>query len=212
MVDLHNINRTLDQNTKIADLMYGHPGIFIQRLRGSFAPENNPSAPKIQICQLKCGCWIIADGNCRLGLLLKKNPNATISDLPSNLMSTYRYGDWDEDTMNWWNPAPKSIEKAMTSSIEKMKKTNNKNTGKGKIFYGLIEKVDDNTFFAVIINIAKGQSCSAEANSITETNKKLKHNIRKNLRKMDVEFDEPIQLELNEVNIETHECSNKVSL
>jgi hypothetical protein len=113
--------------------------------------------------------------------------------------------------MNWWNPAPKSIEKAMTLSKEKMKKTN-KNTGNGKIFYGLIEKVDDNTFFALIINIAKGQSCSAEANSITETKKKLKHNIRKNLRKMDIEFDEPIQLELNEVNIETHECSNKVSL
>lgn len=211
MVDLHNINRTLDQNTKIADLMYGHPGNFIQRLRGSFAPENNPSAPKIQICQLKCGCWIIADGNSRLGLLLKKNPNATISDLPCNLISTYKYGDWDEDTMNWWNPAPKSIEKAMTSSKEKMKKTN-KNTEKGKIYYGLIEKVDDNTFFALIINIAKGQSCSAKANSITETKRKLKHNIRKNLRKMDIEFDEPIQLELNEVNIETHECSNKVSL
>jgi hypothetical protein len=211
MIDLHNINRTLDQNTKIADLMYGHPGNFIQRLRGSFAPENNPSAPKIQICQLKCGCWIIADGNNRLGLLLKKNPNATISDLPSNLMSTYKYGDWDEDTMNWWNPASKSIEKAMTSYREKRKKTN-KNTEKGKKIYGLIEKVDDNTFFALIINIAKGQSCSAKGNSITETKKKLKHNIRKNLRKMDIEFDEPIQLELNEVNIETHECSNKVSL
>ena len=69
MVDLHNINRTFDQNTKIADLMYGHSGNFILRLRGSFAPENYPSAPKIQICQLKCGCWIIADGNNRLGLL-----------------------------------------------------------------------------------------------------------------------------------------------
>jgi hypothetical protein len=211
MVDLHNINRTLDQNTKIADLMHGHPGNFIQRLRGSFAPENNPSAPKIQICQLKCGCWIIADGNNRLGLLLKKNPNATISDLPSNLMSTYKYGDWDEDTMNCWNPAPKSIGKAMTLSIEKIKKTNT-NTKKGKKFYVIIEKIDNNTFFALIINIAKGQSCSAKANSITETKKKLKDNIRKNLRKMDIEFDEPIQLELNEVNIGTHECSNKVSL
>jgi hypothetical protein len=72
MVALQNINRTLDQNTKIADLMYGHPENFVQRLRGSFAPESNLSAPKIQICQLKCGCWIIADGNSRLGLLLKK--------------------------------------------------------------------------------------------------------------------------------------------
>lgn len=210
MVDSHNISRTFDQNTKIADLMYGHPGKFVQRLRGSFAPENNPSAPKIQICQLKCGCWIIADGNNRLGLLLKKNPNATISDLPYSLMSTYKYGDWDEDTMNWWNPAPKSIEKAMTLSKEKMKKTN-KNTKKGKIFYGIIEKIDDNIFFALIMNIAKGQSCSAEANSITETKEKLKCNIRKSLRKMDIEFDEPIQLELNEVNIENHECNNKVS-
>ncbi len=208
MVALHNINRTLDQNTKIAHFMYGHPGNFVQRLRGSFAPESHSSAPKIQICQLKCGCWIIADGNSRLGLLLKENPSATISDLPPNIMSTYKYGDWDEDTMNWWNPAPKSIEKTMTLSINKR----GKNTKKGKIFYGIIEKIDGNTFFALIMNIAKGQSCSAEANSITETKKKLKRNIRKSLRKMDIEFDEPIQLELNEVNIETHECSNKVSL
>jgi len=64
MVALQNINRTLDQNTKIADLMYGHSGNFVQRLRGSFAPESNLSAPTIQICQLKCGCWIIApDGH-----------------------------------------------------------------------------------------------------------------------------------------------------
>ena len=126
MVALQNINRTLDQNTKIADLMYGHPGNFIQRLRGSFVPESNSSAPKIQICQLKCGCWIIADGNSRLGLLLKKNPNATISDLPCNLISTYKYGDWDEDTMNWWNPAPRSIEKAMTLSINKRERNTKK--------------------------------------------------------------------------------------
>ena len=175
MVDLHNINRTLDQNTKIADLMYGHPGKYVQSLHGSFVPEKYPSAPKIQICQLTCGCWIIADGNNRIGLLFKKNPNATIADLPSHLISIYKYGDWDEDTMNWWNPAPKSIEKAMTLSIKKR----DKNTKKGKSFYGIIEKIDDNTFFALIINIAKGQSCSAEANSFTETKKKTKAQYQK---------------------------------
>jgi len=35
----------------------------------------------------------------------------------------------------------------------------------------------------VIINIAKGQSCSAKANSITETNKKLKDKAKKSQNK-----------------------------
>lgn len=204
-------HRTIDDNLKIADLIYGHPGKYVQSLHGSFVPEKYPSAPKIQICQLKCGCWIIADGNNRIGLLLKKNPNATIADLPSRLISIYKYGDWDEDTMNWWNPAPKTFEKALALSKEKKKKRSKK-IEKEKIFYGLIEKIDENTFFALIINIAKGQSCSAEAPSIKETKKKLKNNIRKKLQEMGIEYDGPNRFELTEVNIETHECSNKISL
>lgn len=78
---------------------------------------------------------------------------------------------------------------------------------KEKIFYGLIEKIDDNTFFAVIINIARGQSCLAEAHSITETKNKLKNNILKKLREMGIEYSPPIRLELTEVNKETPECS-----
>lgn len=204
-------HRTIDDNLKIADLIYGHPGKYVQSLHGSFVPEKYPSAPKIQICQLKCGCWIIADGNNRIGLFLKKNPNATIADLPSHLISIYKYGDWDEDTMNWWNPAPKTFEKALALSKEKKKKRSKK-IEKEKIFYGLIEKIDENTFFALIINIAKGQSCSAEAPSIKETKKKLKNNIRKKLQEMGIEYDGPNRFELTEVNIETHECSNKISL
>lgn len=203
--------RTMDKNLKIVDLMYGHPGKYVQSLHGSFVPEKYPSAPKIQICQLKCGCWIIADGNNRIGLILKKNSNATIADLPSHLISIYKYGAWDEDTMNWWNPAPKTFKKAFTLSKEKKMKRR-KNIEKEKIFYGLIEKTDNNIFFALIINIAKEQSCSAKAASITETKKKLNNNIRKKLREMGIEYDGPIRLELTEVNIDTHECSKKISL
>jgi len=89
----------------------------------------------------------------------------------------------------------------------KIDKNRSKSIEKEKIFYGLIEKIDDNTFFAVIINIARGQSCSAEAHSITETKNKLKNNIRKKLREMGIEYSPPIRLELTEVNIETPECS-----
>jgi len=211
MVVSQKKRRTIDKNLKIAELMYGHPGKYVRSLQGSFRPEKYSSAPKIQICQLKCGCWIIADGNNRIGLLLKKNPTATIADLPSHLISIYKYGDWDEDTMNWWNPAPKTFAKALALSKEKKKKRTT-SLEKEKIFYGLIEKIDDNTFFALIINIAKGQSCSAEAHSITETKNKLKDNIRKKLREMGIELGGPIRLELTEVNIETHECSQKTSL
>lgn len=203
--------RTLDQNLRIADLMYGHPGKYVQGLHGSFRPEKYPSAPRIQICQLKCGCWIIADGNNRVGLLLKENPNATIADLPSLLISIYEYGGWDEDTMNWWNPAPKTFAKALALSKEKKKKKT-QSTENEKIFYGLIERTADNTFFALIINIAEGRSCSAEAHSRTEAENRLKRNICKKLQEMGIELGAPIRLELTEVNVESHECNQVTSL
>ena len=204
--------KAIKKNQKIADLLYGHPGKYIQTLKSPFNPTKYPLAPKIQICQLECGCWIVADGNNRIGLVLNQNPNATIADLPSHILSIYEHGDWDEDTMKWWNPAPKTFAKVMALTREKNKNKIGLKTIKGKIFYGLIEKITDNTFCAVIINVAKDQSCSAVAPSISETKKRLKNNIRRKLRKMNIEYDGPIHLKLDEINIEAHECSNKVSL
>jgi hypothetical protein len=88
---------------KLADLMYGHGENFICHLSGRFDPEKYSDAPPIQICEMKCGCWIVADGNNRVGLILRRNPEATIADIPKSLLATARFGEWDSELMNWWN-------------------------------------------------------------------------------------------------------------
>jgi hypothetical protein len=62
---------------------------------------------------MKCGCWIVADGNNRVGLILKKNPEATFADIPKSLLATARFGEWDSEMTDWWNPCPKSFRDAM---------------------------------------------------------------------------------------------------
>ena len=51
---------------KLADLMYGHGSKFMCSLSGRFDPEKYSDAPPIQICEMKCGCWVVADGNNRI--------------------------------------------------------------------------------------------------------------------------------------------------
>jgi hypothetical protein len=99
----------LDKDMKLADLMYGHGSKFICSLSGRFNPEKYPDASPIQICEMKCGCFIVADGNNRVGLILKKNPEATIAEIPERLLATARFGEWDAEMMDWWNPCAKSF-------------------------------------------------------------------------------------------------------
>ena len=96
-----HVEMKLDKNMKLADLMYGHGSKFMCSLSGRFDPEKYPDAPPIQICEMKCGCWIVADGNNRVGLILKKNPEAAIADIPERLPATARFGQWDAEMMDW---------------------------------------------------------------------------------------------------------------
>jgi len=98
---------------KLADLMYGHGSEFMCSLSSRFSQEKNPDAPPIQICEMKCGCWTVANGNNRVGLILKKNPEATIADIPERLLATARFGEWDAEMMDWWNPCAKSFGEVM---------------------------------------------------------------------------------------------------
>jgi hypothetical protein len=108
-----------DKNMKLADLMYGHGSKFMCSLSGRFDPEKYPDAPPIQICEMECGCWIVADGNNRVGLILKKNLEATIADIPERLLATARFGEWDDEMMDWWNPCAKSLGRSWTNEIER---------------------------------------------------------------------------------------------
>ena len=103
-----------DKDMKLADLMYGHGDRFICHLSGRFDPEKYSDAPPIQICEMKCGCWVVADGNNRVGLILRKNPEATLADIPNKLLSTAQFGEWDNEMMDWWNPCAKSFREVMT--------------------------------------------------------------------------------------------------
>jgi hypothetical protein len=129
-----------DKNVKLADLMYGHEGRFICTLSGRFDPEKYSHAPPIQLCEMKCGCWVVADGNNRVGLILRKNPEATLADIPNNLLATAQFGEWDDNLMDWWNPCAKSF------GVVMRKRDNHMPIPRGAI-YGVIEKLEDGKFF-----------------------------------------------------------------
>ena len=97
----------LPNNFKLADLYHGHSGKFILSHKGPFNAQL--SETPIQLGQLSCGCWIILDGNRRVGLILKKSPNAIIGDYDQHLFCFYNPGEWDENLMEWWNPYPKTM-------------------------------------------------------------------------------------------------------
>src|ERR1700730_9825032 len=102
-----------DKNMKLADPMYGHGSKFMYSLSGRFDPEKYSDASPIQICEMECGRWIVADREHRVGLILKKNPKATIVDIPERLLATARFGEWDAEMTDWWNPCAKSFREVM---------------------------------------------------------------------------------------------------
>ena len=143
-----------DKNMKLADLMYGHGSKFMCSLPGRFNPEKYSDAPPIQICEMKCGCWIVADGNNRVGLILKKNPEATIADIPERFLATARFGEWDAEMMVWWNPCAKSFREVMC-------KRDKKTPAPKDSIYGIIERDGEGKFVASTHALKKGVTASA---------------------------------------------------
>ena len=185
----------LDKSMKLADLMYGHGEKFMCFLHGNFAPETYPDAPPIQICEMKCGCWVVADGNDRVGLILKDNPEATLADIPKRLIATYRYGKWDEELMDWWNPCAKSFGEVMSQ--------------RGKTppapkdaIYGMIERNDDE-FFAVCMSVKDGASATtATGHTVLEAKVRLENKIKNVLKRKSVSL---VLMPMSP--LETHHCS-----
>src|SRR5271156_2174509 len=143
-----------DRNMKLADLMYGHGAKFMCSLSGRFDPEKYSDARPIQICEMKCGCWIVADGNNRVGLILKKNPEATIADIPEWLLATARFGEWDAEMMDWWNPCAKSFTEVMGKREKQAPAPKNS-------IYGMIERDEEGQFVASTYGLNKGVAASA---------------------------------------------------
>ncbi len=134
------------EDMKLADLMYGHEGRFKCNLSGRFDPEKYSHAPPIQICEMKCGCWVVADGNNRIGLILRKKPEATLADIPTNLLAIAQFGEWDDKLMDWWNPCAKSFEVVMRKRDNHMPRPRD-------AIYGVIEMNEDGRFFASTMSV-----------------------------------------------------------
>jgi hypothetical protein len=184
-----------DEDMKLADLMYGHWGRFICHLSGRFDPEKYFHAPPIQICEMKCGCWIVADGNNRVGLILKKTPEATIADIPKSLLATARFGEWDSEMMDWWNPCPKSFRDVM--------RKRGKNTPHAKkSIYGLIERYGEGKVFASTHSVKNRAAISATGRTAKEAKRRLEEKIKIMLKR------ESVTLVLTPITpLEAHRCS-----
>lgn len=108
----------LVESHKLKNLFYGHPGKFISSLKGRFDPLKMDESEPIQLAQMKCGCWVVLDGNNRIGLILKENPEASMRIIPEKFIRCYPKGQWDEETLKWWNPYPKPFDLVIKYSYE----------------------------------------------------------------------------------------------
>src|SRR6516164_3397169 len=160
-----------DRNMKLADLMYGHGSELVCSLSGRFSHEKYPDAPPIQICEMKCGCWIVADGNNRVGLILKKNPEATIADIPERLLATARFDEWDAEMMDWWNPCARSFGEVMGKRGKKARAPKNS-------IYGIIERDGEGKFVASTHALKKGVTASAIGHTADEAKRLLEDKLK----------------------------------
>lgn len=180
---------------KLADLMYGHGSEFMCSLSGRFSPEKYPGALPIQFCEMKCGCWIVADGNNRVGLILKKNSEATIADIPESLLAIARFGEWDAAMMDWWNPCARSFGEVMGKRGKKARAPKNS-------ICGIIERNGEGQFVASIHALKKGFIASAVGHTADEAKRFLEDKLKIILETGDV------SLVLTAMTpLEDHKCS-----
>src|SRR5271166_6560223 len=183
------------KDTKLADLMYGHGDRFICHLSGRFDPERYSHAPPIQICEMKCGCWVVADGNNRVGLILRKNPEATLADIPNSLLATAQFGEWDDELMDSWNPCAKSF------GVVMRKRDNHMSTPRDAI-YGIIEKNEDGKFLASTMSVKNMPFISAVGRTAKEAERRLERKLKNRLKR------ESVTIVLTPMTpLEKHQCS-----
>ena len=183
-----------DKDMKLADLMYGHGGRFICTLSGRFDPEKYSHAPPIQICEMKCVCWVVADGNNRIGLILRKNPEATLADIPNKLLATAQFGEWDNEMMDWWNPCAKSFREVMRKRDKHISKPKDQ-------IYGIIEKNGEGKFFASTNGVKSMAAISATGRTAKEAERRLERKVKNMLKR------ESVTIVLTPMTpLENHQC------
>lgn len=123
----------LPDSFMLSDLYCGHEGKYICSLKGRFDPQlvNEP----IQIGKLSCGCWIVLDGNNRIGLILKHNIDAKIGEFPNKIFSFIKNEEFDEEEVYYWNPYPKPFSYILPLSKQLNIVIRNKKTFKSETDY-----------------------------------------------------------------------------
>lgn len=170
-----------NRSMKLAELMYGHEGRFMCSLSGRFDPDKYVNAPSIQICEMKCGCWIVADGNNRVGLILKKNLEATIADIPDSLIMIFAFGEWDSGLLEWSNPCPKSFREVMRKQGRRVAAPKNS-------ISSIIERDEEGNFLAYNFSVKKGQHISAIGGTIDEAKGLLEEKLKVELGSENISF------------------------
>jgi hypothetical protein len=144
---------------------------------------------------MKCGCWIVADGNNRVGLILKKNPEATIAEIPERLLATARFGEWDAEMMDWWNPCAKSFREVMGKRVKKTSAPEN-------TIYGIIERNGEGKFSASTYRMKKGVAASVTGRTPNEAKRLLEDKLKIMLE------NESVSVVLTAITpLEDHQCS-----
>src|ERR1700719_4460162 len=185
----------LDKDVKLADLMYGHGSKFICSLSGRFNPEKYPDSPPIQICEMCGGFFMVAGGNSRVGFILKKNPEATIAEIPERHLATARFGEWDVEMMDWWNPCAKSFREGMGKRGKKVPASKDS-------IYGIIERDGEGKFIASTHGMKKGAVASATGCTPDEAKGLLEDKLKIMLKT------ERVSLVLTPLDpLEDHQCS-----
>jgi predicted RNase H-like HicB family nuclease len=137
----------------------------------------------------------VADGNNRVGLILKKNPKATIADIPERLLATAQFGKWDAEMMDWWNPCAKSFGEVMGKRGKKAPAPKNS-------IYGIIERDGEGKFIASTHGMKRGVAPSATGRTPDEAKRLLEEQIKIILES------ESVSLILTAMTpLEDHQCS-----
>jgi hypothetical protein len=194
----------LSNSTRLADLLYGHPGPYLQRLKRPYDPARATTSC-VCVGELKCGCWIVLDGNNRTGLLLAAHPDATLGDYPKEALLLYPRGTWDTDTMEWWNPAPRTFGEVMTSQ---RRRPRGRRSEKQMMFYGLAERVGDGSYYGVITSAADVK-VQAQARTRGELQNRLRRALRRCLKILP---QATVEVKLTGLDEESHVCRRNSSV
>lgn len=172
---------------KLADLLYGHSGRFMQCLGKRYDPAL-ATEQVIWLGELDCGCWMVLDGNNRTGLLIKANPDATVADYPQSALLVSSKGTWDRELADWSNPCPKTFAEAIRPQ------TRTAGAKSERTYYGIVERTEPGHFHALITSDFRDRVIGAKADSPAKVETRLRSALARRLKKLGKATDFDIKL------------------